>query len=185
MKRPENLLIVADSEHDANMLYAVGTFVPDPFIYLRLRGRNYVVLSDLEIDRVRKQAPHCRALSFSQYQQQLRRSGARSPGLRSSNSSDFARKADSPDSRARQFSTRPCGRIAKTGSSHSAQSRELFSRTRTKVARGSPENQRRAGHGGNRHGRRDARFTRLKNRRKTAVALSQRAVDFGKTALGN
>ena len=30
----ETLLIVADSEHDANMLYATGLFVPDPFIYL-------------------------------------------------------------------------------------------------------------------------------------------------------
>ena len=38
MKASENLLMVADSEHDANMLYAVGMFVPDPFIYLRLRG---------------------------------------------------------------------------------------------------------------------------------------------------
>src|SRR2546427_450359 len=35
----ENLLIVADSEHDANMLYAVRMFVPDPFIYLRIRGK--------------------------------------------------------------------------------------------------------------------------------------------------
>ena len=71
----DNLLMVADSERDANMLYAVGAFVPDPFIYLRLRGRCYVVLSDLEIDRVRKQAPHCHALAFSQYQRQLRADG--------------------------------------------------------------------------------------------------------------
>ena len=42
MSRADNLLMVADSEHDANMLYAVGAFVPDPFIYLRLRGRSYV-----------------------------------------------------------------------------------------------------------------------------------------------
>ena len=54
--------MVADSEHDANMLYAVGMFVPDPFIYLRLRGRDYIVMSDLEIDRARQAAPHCRAL---------------------------------------------------------------------------------------------------------------------------
>ena len=35
VKASENLLMVADSEHDSNMLYAVGMFVPDPFIYLR------------------------------------------------------------------------------------------------------------------------------------------------------
>ena len=36
MKRPENLLMFADSERDANILYATGLFVPDPFICLCL-----------------------------------------------------------------------------------------------------------------------------------------------------
>ncbi len=81
MKATEHLLMVADSEHDANMLYAVGMFVPDPFIYLRSRGRDYVVMSDLEIDRARKQAPHCYVLSLSRYQQKLRRDGLQRPGL--------------------------------------------------------------------------------------------------------
>ena len=61
--RGENLLMVADSEHDANMLYAVRMFVPDPFIYVRLDGKCHVVMSDLEIDRARVQTPHCRVLS--------------------------------------------------------------------------------------------------------------------------
>lgn len=81
MKSPENLLIIADSDHDANMLYATGMFVPDPFIYLRLRGREYIVISDLEIDRARKQAPHCRVLSLAQCQERLRKRGVQSPGL--------------------------------------------------------------------------------------------------------
>jgi len=81
MSRAENLLVVADSDRDANMLYAVGMFVPDPFIYLRVRGRSCVVMSDLEIDRARKQAPHCRALSLTDYQDQLRKRGIRRPGL--------------------------------------------------------------------------------------------------------
>jgi Xaa-Pro aminopeptidase len=76
----ENLLMVADSEHDANMLYAVGFFVPDPFIYLRLRGKCLIVLSDLEIDRARKLAPHCRVLSLTHYYKKLRDVGIRSPG---------------------------------------------------------------------------------------------------------
>src|SRR5262245_2085304 len=79
MKR-DNLLIVADSEHDANMLYAVGMFVPDPFIYLRINGKCHIVMSDLEIDRARKQAPHCRVLSLSHYRQKLIRQGVKSPG---------------------------------------------------------------------------------------------------------
>jgi Xaa-Pro aminopeptidase len=81
MASTDNLLMVADSEHDANMLYAVGMFVPDPFIYLRLRGRPYIVLSDLEIDRAASAAPHCRALALSKYQTQLRKDGVKSPDL--------------------------------------------------------------------------------------------------------
>lgn len=76
----DDLLIVADSEHDADMLYAVGMFVPDPFVYLRILGREYVVISDLEIDRACAQAPHCRALSLNRRQQQLREQGVKHPG---------------------------------------------------------------------------------------------------------
>ena len=80
MKR-ENLLIVADSERCADMLYAVGMFVPDPFIYLRLNGRPHVVMSDLEIDRARNEAPHCRVVSLGQLQKKLREEGVKKPGL--------------------------------------------------------------------------------------------------------
>ena len=81
MKSPETLLLVADSDHDANMLYAVGMFVPDPFIYFRVRGRSYIVMSDLEIDRARKRAGHCHVLSLSSYQNKLRREGVKNPGV--------------------------------------------------------------------------------------------------------
>ncbi len=80
MKSSDNLLMVADSERDANMLYAVGMFVPDPFIYLRLRGRSSIVMSDLEIDRARRDAPHCRPLSLGGCQDKLRKAGVKSPG---------------------------------------------------------------------------------------------------------
>jgi len=77
----ETLLMVADSERDANMLYATGLFVPDPFIYLRAGGRPLIVMSDLEIDRARAQAPHCRVASLSQYQQKLKADGVKRPAL--------------------------------------------------------------------------------------------------------
>ena len=77
----EPLLIVADSEREANMLYATGLFVPDPFIYLNFGGRPLLVMSDLEIDRARAQAPHCRVASLSACQQKLRRDGVKSPGF--------------------------------------------------------------------------------------------------------
>jgi Xaa-Pro aminopeptidase len=81
MKKTDTLLLVADSDYDANMLYAVGMFVPDPFIYFCLGTRSYVVMSDLEIDRARKQARGCTILSLSSYQKRLRRDGVKSPGV--------------------------------------------------------------------------------------------------------
>ena len=79
MKR-ENLLLVADSERCADMFYAVGMFVPDPFIYLRVQGRPIIVMSDLEIDRARQEAPHCRVISLSRIQRKLRSLGVKKTG---------------------------------------------------------------------------------------------------------
>ena len=64
-------LIVAASEQDANLLYATGLFAPDPFIYFEIAGRRHVVMSDLEIDRARRQATVDRVLSLSRYQKKF------------------------------------------------------------------------------------------------------------------
>ena len=72
-------LMVADSERDANLLYATRLFVPDPFIWFEVRGRSYAVMSDLEIDRARKQARVDRVLSFGAYQRQLKLAGIKLP----------------------------------------------------------------------------------------------------------
>jgi len=77
----ENLLIVADSEHDANMLYAVRMFVPDPFIYLRIRGKCQIIIGDLEVDRARAEARHCRVTSLRQLQKRLERAGQKDISL--------------------------------------------------------------------------------------------------------
>jgi len=63
------------------MLYAVGIFIPDPFILLEVGGKKIAVLSDLEIDRARKQATVHRVLPLARYQNELRRSGVKSPRL--------------------------------------------------------------------------------------------------------
>ena len=75
LKIHQAALIVAPSEGDANMLYAVGFFVPDPFIFFQHKKIKYAVMSDLEIDRAKKQARVDRVLSLSQYQQKLRKLG--------------------------------------------------------------------------------------------------------------
>ncbi|HEX3720730.1 MAG TPA: Xaa-Pro peptidase family protein [Verrucomicrobiae bacterium] len=80
MNESDNLLIVADSDHDANMLYAVGMFAPDPFIYFRLDDKCHVVVTDLEMDRARRKASHCRVLSYNQCIEKLRKKTKR-PGM--------------------------------------------------------------------------------------------------------
>jgi len=47
-------LIIADSEHDADMLYAGHLFVPDPFIAVELGGQWHGLFSPLEVDRAAK-----------------------------------------------------------------------------------------------------------------------------------
>lgn len=65
------ILLVADSERDADMLYAVGLFVPDPFIYLGLQDRKIVVVSDWELDRARKQLRQFEVISWSRCLREL------------------------------------------------------------------------------------------------------------------
>jgi Xaa-Pro aminopeptidase len=58
-------LIVADSERSADILYATRFFAPDAFIFLETGGRRSVVLSDLEIDRGRRDAKVDEVIAFS------------------------------------------------------------------------------------------------------------------------
>jgi len=75
LRNDQALLLVAASEGDSNMLYAVGFFVPDPFIFFQHKNIKFAVMSDLEIDRAKKQANVDRVLSLSQYQKKLRKLG--------------------------------------------------------------------------------------------------------------
>jgi len=49
-------LLIAGSEHDADMLYVSGLFVPDAFIAIQIGGKWHGLLSPLEVDRARKHA---------------------------------------------------------------------------------------------------------------------------------
>jgi Xaa-Pro aminopeptidase len=80
-RNDQAILLVSASESDSNMLYAAGFFVPDPFIFFQHKKTKYVVMSDLEIDRAKKQAHVDRVLSLSLYQKKLRRRGISSPAM--------------------------------------------------------------------------------------------------------
>ncbi len=72
-------LIVASSEHDADMLYATRFFVPDPFIFLEQNGKRTLVLSDLEIDRGRKQAEADEVLPYSKFEKEVQGTSKKAP----------------------------------------------------------------------------------------------------------
>jgi len=72
-------LIVAASENDADMLYATRFFAPDPFIFLEQNGKRTLVLSDLEIDRGRKQAQADEFLPYSQFEREVQGNSSKAP----------------------------------------------------------------------------------------------------------
>ena len=71
----KNLLIIADSETDSDLLHATGFLVPDPLIYLELDGEKVLLVSDLEYGRARSQARVDHVVSISPYEEELRERG--------------------------------------------------------------------------------------------------------------
>ena len=72
-------LIVASSEQDPDMLYATKFWAPDPFIFLQRNGKRTLVLSDLEIDRGRKQADADELVMFSDVERELQGKSKKAP----------------------------------------------------------------------------------------------------------
>jgi Xaa-Pro aminopeptidase len=78
-KRITPRLIVAASETDPDMLYATKFWAPDPFIFLQRNGKRTLVLSDLEIDRGRKQADADEFIMFSELERQVQGRSKKAP----------------------------------------------------------------------------------------------------------
>src|SRR5882724_3432202 len=72
-------LIVATSDTDADMLYATKFWAPDPFIFLERNGKRTLVLSDLEIDRGRKQANADEFVMFSELEREVQGKSKKAP----------------------------------------------------------------------------------------------------------
>src|SRR6266702_4180536 len=75
----QNRLIVAASDTDPDMLYATKFWAPDPFIFLERNGKRTLVLSDLEIDRGRKQADADEFFMFSQFEREVQGKSKKAP----------------------------------------------------------------------------------------------------------
>jgi len=72
-------LIVAASDHDPDMLYATRFFAPDPFIFLEQNGKRALVLSDLEIDRGRKEAQADEFVPYSKLEREVQGKQRKAP----------------------------------------------------------------------------------------------------------
>src|SRR6266700_1822731 len=72
-------LIVATSDTDADMFYATKFWAPDPFIFLECNGKRTLVLSDLEIDRGRKQADADEFVMFSEIEREVQGKSKKAP----------------------------------------------------------------------------------------------------------
>ena len=65
------LLIIDSSEDNADLYYRTRFFVPDPVIFIEHEGKRILVLSDLELDRGKKEASVDKVLSLSHYRKKL------------------------------------------------------------------------------------------------------------------
>lgn len=68
-------LIIAGSEHCADLYWATRFYVPDPIIFLEHKGRKILIASDLEVSRAKKEADVDVVLSMSGIEQKLRKAG--------------------------------------------------------------------------------------------------------------
>jgi Xaa-Pro aminopeptidase len=74
-RRPSARLLFAASETEADMLYPTGFFAPDPFLFIQKGRRKILVMSDLEMDRARRQARVDRVMSWSKIAAPLEKNG--------------------------------------------------------------------------------------------------------------
>ncbi len=72
-------LILAASEHDANLYYATRFLAPDPFVFLSHGAEKILLVSDLELDRARAEARVDGVLSLREYEERAKRAGIERP----------------------------------------------------------------------------------------------------------
>lgn len=79
MPEKEAQLIIAASERDANLYYGTRFIAPDSFVFIQIRGKKFLLMSDLEVDRARSTAEADRVFSTSKLARDFRKQTGRSP----------------------------------------------------------------------------------------------------------
>ena len=73
------VLLIAASERDANLYYATRFIAPDPFVFIQIKGRKFLLMSDLEVDRARLESEVDEVISTSRLAREYeKRMGKRS-----------------------------------------------------------------------------------------------------------
>jgi Xaa-Pro aminopeptidase len=78
-KSPLTRLMIADSESDANLFWATKFLVPDPVIFIEHKNKRYLILSDLEVDRGKKEAQVDRVIPYSDLEKKFSRRNGKKP----------------------------------------------------------------------------------------------------------
>ena len=74
-------LIIDSSERNSDLYYRTGFFVPDPVIFFEHDGEGTLVLSDLELERGKKEARVERVVSLGEWVVRIRGGKRKSPGI--------------------------------------------------------------------------------------------------------
>ncbi|MGC8530075.1 MAG: M24 family metallopeptidase [Leptospirillia bacterium] len=70
-------LVIAAGEQNPDLYYRTGFLTPDPYIYAEIEGESFMLLSDLERDRGRKEGRATHVLSTSEWEEAARKAGKR------------------------------------------------------------------------------------------------------------
>ncbi|MCC7344813.1 MAG: aminopeptidase P family protein [Deltaproteobacteria bacterium] len=77
--KPATRLMIAASESDANLFWATRFLAPDPVVFIEHRGKRYLLLNDLEVDRGKKEAEVDKVLSYSEVEKKLTGKNGKKP----------------------------------------------------------------------------------------------------------
>lgn len=75
------ILIIAASERDSNLYYATRFLAPDPFVFIQIQGKKFLLMSDLEVDRARQESKVGEVLSTSRLAEGYQKRVGKRPGF--------------------------------------------------------------------------------------------------------
>lgn len=71
LKSGEAILLIAPSETDSNILYATHFVAPDSFAYIQTSSKRYIITTDLELERAKKESSVDEVISCTDYLKKL------------------------------------------------------------------------------------------------------------------